>query len=613
MAMEGSSLHHLVECSLCKGEYKQPRILPCGHIFCEDCLHQYAKRNSQPGGKFNCPCCGLDVAIPEEGVSGFPQNFDLNLLQKVIKAKISSTASHGDTTGGKENPLLENISCKTHPNQNLSMYCERCEEAICTKCVGGHKGHCVIDLDKKGALDKTSLAKTRELVKLVSLRQNNMIDACVKERVEIMNAADRVKAEFKEQYDELCKEQLRVLEGRNVHVSEQCAGRDAWLVSKIEEGTALSATLKSCIEKHDELLKSDKILSVMDEKRKLEPVIEELTNINIDTGFNETIQWTFTPGKLDPKAIEQILGELKTAFIKCAHNPTSTVLKKGKESPVKMPVLRQSIVCPESYVEDVTVCKDGSIIAAFYEIHVLHMYSGTGEHTGTIALGADPDGIIELPDGNIAISFPGDESIKVYSRSGTHVNMLAEGQGSPFGMALLNNGALAVCYPVDKCVKVFSSNILRDSKVVSVILNFALMRTEQQDEQGKPEEQVFEYPMYVTAHGENGMIVSDFYAAAVYAFTLGGEGEYTCEWRYGGKEGRGPGMLHGPYGVSTDSQGRILIADLCNHRILLLSPEGEMLMELLTEEDGMFRPTSISMRGGKLVVGTYNQIDIYDF
>ena len=599
MATEGSSLHHLVECSLCKGDYKQPRRLPCDHIFCEDCLHQYVKRNSQPGGKFSCSRCGNETAIPEEGVSGFPQNLDLNHLQKVIKAKIRSDALQGGTTSGKENPLLEIISCKKHPTQNLAMYCEKCKEAICTKCVGNHNGHGVIDLGTKGDHDKTSLRKTRKSVIQVSLRQDNRIDACVKERVEIKNAADRMKAEVNEQYDELCQVLLRVREERTADIMEQCTVRDARLATTIEEGDALSARLTSCIEKHDELLKSDNTLSVMEEKRNLEPVIEELTNINIDTGFEETIQWTFTPGKLDVKAIEQMLGELKTAFIKCARSTTSTV-------PEKMPLLKHSIEGTGT-VNDVTVCEDGSIIAALLQIgRVCNMYSGNGEHTGTLCLDIEPCSVIELPDGNIAISCPDHEAIKVYSRSGTHVNTMAEGQGSPYGMALLNNGALAVCYPSEECVKVFSSTIPRDSRVGSVIRKFTLQGTEQQDERGQP--------MRVTAHGENGMIVSDGRANAVYSFTVGGEGEYTCQWRYGGQQGRGPGMLYGPMGVATDSQGRILIADSLNHRVLLLSPEGEMLKELLTKEDGLRFPSSISMRGEKLVVGTENKkIHIYDF
>ena len=78
---------------------------------------------------FSCPRCGQEIDIPEEGVSGFPQNIDLNHLQKVIRAKISSDASQGGATSGKENPLLEIISCKKHPTQILAMYCERCKEA----------------------------------------------------------------------------------------------------------------------------------------------------------------------------------------------------------------------------------------------------------------------------------------------------------------------------------------------------------------------------------------------------------------------------------------------------------------------------------------------------
>ena len=283
MAMEGSLQHHLAECSLCKGEYKQPRLLPCGHIFCEDCLHGHDKRNCQAGGKFNCPFCGQAIAIPEEGVSGFPRNLDLNHLQRITKAKIRSTALQGSATGGKENPLLENISCKKHPH--LAMYCERCDESICSKCVGGHEGHRVINLNQKGPQNKTSLAETRKLLKLASLRQDKMIEAHIKERVELRNAADRATAEFNEQYDELFQKVLKTLEGRNAQIRKQCAERVALLDTKMEEGAALSARLKSCLEKHDELLKCDNTLIVIQGKRDLETVIDELTSINIDTGI----------------------------------------------------------------------------------------------------------------------------------------------------------------------------------------------------------------------------------------------------------------------------------------------------------------------------------------
>ena len=59
-------------------------------------------------------------------------------------------------------------------------------------------------------------------------------------------------------------------------------------------------------------------------------------------------------------------------------------------------------------------------------------------------------------------------------------------------------------------------------------------------------------------------------------------------------------------GVATESQGRILITDNYNDLVLLPSLEGEMLMELLTEEDGMDMPSLIYVRGEKLVVSMNN-------
>ena len=58
--------------------------------------------------------------------------------------------------------------------------------------------------------------------------------------------------------------------------------------------------------------------------------------------------------------------------------------------------------------------------------------------------------------------------------------------------------------------------------------------------------------------------------------------------------------------MATESQGRILITDNYNDLVLLPSLEGEMLMELLTEEDGMDMPSLIYVRGEKLVVSMNN-------
>ena len=45
----------LVDCALCLEEFKQPKILPCSHTFCLQCLEELIR--THPGNKFPCPEC----------------------------------------------------------------------------------------------------------------------------------------------------------------------------------------------------------------------------------------------------------------------------------------------------------------------------------------------------------------------------------------------------------------------------------------------------------------------------------------------------------------------------------------------------------------------------
>ena len=62
-------MHNLKEevtCSICIHLYKDPKQLPCLHIFCLQCLNDLA-RTSTRHGKIKCPLCQIEVAVPESG------------------------------------------------------------------------------------------------------------------------------------------------------------------------------------------------------------------------------------------------------------------------------------------------------------------------------------------------------------------------------------------------------------------------------------------------------------------------------------------------------------------------------------------------------------------
>eukprot|EP00058_Branchiostoma_floridae_P002193 XP_002587681.1 hypothetical protein BRAFLDRAFT_92727 [Branchiostoma floridae] len=60
-----------LSCSICLDLFDRPKVLPCQHTFCHDCLIDHAARR----GIFKCPNCRLRVQLPRNGVAGLPDNY----------------------------------------------------------------------------------------------------------------------------------------------------------------------------------------------------------------------------------------------------------------------------------------------------------------------------------------------------------------------------------------------------------------------------------------------------------------------------------------------------------------------------------------------------------
>ena len=659
MATGLSSLENLVECALCLEGYKTPRGLPCQHCFCEDCLKQHISKISKPGGTFQCPSCRQEVDIPKEGVAGFPVSFTLNKLQdtlhKLSKQKCNNceksgttkmcsecenllcikcfpshhhstsetsnddpTAELGGAFGGLESIILESVFCKKHPEKHMSLYCEDCKEAICNACTANHKRHVIIDGEEKASLEETSISEN--VAKMITKQQLCQDQGDLKEeKVTVRCNVDEVISQVKSRCKDICKQVTSAEKEIISQLTKERAEIETRIDTKIENNVELSHKLESCIEKHQGLRKTPAPMILIKEKQKLEPEVEELTKAKISR-IEEHIQWRFVPGTMDANSIKELVGTLQTSYTKASsgvesiyeHESTKTATS-ARNLPQK-PVLIHSLSRPHgdnATLRDIAVREDGEVYVATNR--GVKAYSAAGVYTHTIAHDTDACSIAELPGGKLAISCWSDKTVKVFNKDGSYVHTIAAGQGAPWGMALLHNGSLAVCYPNEKCVRVFKDCGER-AAVVSDIRRFTLERSRQQPTTRRQEERGFKYPHYPTAHGENGLIVSDLGACDVYAFTAGDQGKYTCQWMYGGERGRGPGMLDYPYGVATDSQGRVLIADHDNNRVLQLSHDGEMLMELLTQQDGLNYPGALAVGAGKLAVQCENTgIKIYNY
>lgn len=135
MATAGQELQKLCVCCVCLKEFTDPRMLPCVHTFCLECLKQIGDAaGKQPGESAPCPLCRGEFVIPADGMDGLQKNF---FMQHLIDVKTML--------------LLNNTSvihcdiCKTiykgqkEEAKPATMRCLECRDNFCDFCSKAHK------------------------------------------------------------------------------------------------------------------------------------------------------------------------------------------------------------------------------------------------------------------------------------------------------------------------------------------------------------------------------------------------------------------------------------------------------------------------------------------
>lgn len=115
-----------LHCPICTNRFKIPKILPCIHSFCQECLEKYVQRlNSK---QLPCPVCREVCDLTETGVKGLQTNFHLiNLAERM------------DLLGRLDSSESNSLSCDSCESTKASFYCLECNTKICQKCQNDHK------------------------------------------------------------------------------------------------------------------------------------------------------------------------------------------------------------------------------------------------------------------------------------------------------------------------------------------------------------------------------------------------------------------------------------------------------------------------------------------
>jgi len=177
-----------LKCSACQDTFTNAKLLPCFHSFCKKCLEHLVIQNHS-GNTLTCPNCHRTTSLPPAGVPGLQNDFHIEHLFEIrdmlLKAnnpqKKCEKCERLLATGFCRNcgqfvcnkctelhqtrkefsthqiarisdiqkealnlvpPTTKVMHCTKHPEKNLEIYCEACEELICNNCIIYlHQGH----------------------------------------------------------------------------------------------------------------------------------------------------------------------------------------------------------------------------------------------------------------------------------------------------------------------------------------------------------------------------------------------------------------------------------------------------------------------------------------
>ena len=144
-------------CGVCSKSYNDPRILPCLHSFCQQCLHcEIEKSGSQQ--EFKCPICERCLKIPVRGASGLPKNFYIG-FEVEVAGYMSKIVSNSEVCCDE---------CIDGRNGPAEVFCCTCRQFLCKLCHDQHRSsrklskHNMVGLDKEGAKQLQATMKPRE-------------------------------------------------------------------------------------------------------------------------------------------------------------------------------------------------------------------------------------------------------------------------------------------------------------------------------------------------------------------------------------------------------------------------------------------------------------------
>lgn len=599
-------------CPLCSKLYKEPLILQCLHSFCKKCLQKYVDKEGIADRKVRCPSCGVNSKLPSDGIAGFPQNLRLNHLsemmgyQKRMEDKVSCDRCTNNAAisfccnccwfmcescvadhqrwrelqshelvpldmakkANNEGEKLFKIQypaqpCPEHTQEDLRFYCKQCEVLVCRDClVTTHEGH------KRDSLDKVAEAEREEMRGMVESIQEALakLDEAIKQGVQKRQEVQGSQKEVTNQIDAISEKLKQTVEARRKTLLKRCEdiaqSKDDVLANQIQEFKGLketisfiSAQLFDAIYNHS----SEELLSVKKAiKLQVQKMMDNFQLFSLELRENQAIGTSLDIGALEgsilslgyfpgvPEAANSsIEGLTIPEAIVDQERKFKIILKDEKNQPIQGDALFQYKIVQKNFDDDaplpkVTVtqseAKDGTATLSV-------TLQAIGEYTLIVMVRNEP--ITKDPFCMWA------HQPRDYKALPDPTPLKTETSQIP-GIAVHSSGDIYVTDHNKHCVLVLKPDGTQKQCIGG------------NDNAGGN----LSNPLGITLANE-AIYVASYGTHKIKMYAWSGEciGEF-------GEEGTGDKQLKNPFGICSDNNGHIVVADHGNCRVQIFTTDG---------------------------------------
>ena len=147
----------VLSCPICAESFsakgkRLPKVLPCHHGLCLECLNHLAAKTS--GATIKCPTCRNVSKVPiPGGVGSFPNNYIILELLNIVK-KHEADEITVRTYSSRKRRALACCNCDNTTTESTCMGCDECDGVWCKECQNIHlqgkvfKSHKLLGLDE---------------------------------------------------------------------------------------------------------------------------------------------------------------------------------------------------------------------------------------------------------------------------------------------------------------------------------------------------------------------------------------------------------------------------------------------------------------------------------